>query len=72
LKEERLLWRQTKTLSRNNVIIFQKPVVELLPSTVFESWFKEKLLNLLNETTAIVMDNASYHSRLKRKIHNSS
>ncbi|XP_072400443.1 uncharacterized protein [Diabrotica undecimpunctata] len=39
---------------------------------LFEKWFKEQLLPNIPPNSVIVMDNASYHSRLLRKIPNSS
>ena len=37
-------------------------------SEVFEKWFESKLLPNLNGKCAIVLDNASYHSRQLHKI----
>jgi len=41
-------------------------------SQVFEAWFKNSLLPNLPKSSYIIMDNASYHSRLQTKIPNSS
>uniref|UniRef100_A0A6P7H1A1 Uncharacterized protein LOC114349106 n=1 Tax=Diabrotica virgifera virgifera TaxID=50390 RepID=A0A6P7H1A1_DIAVI len=41
-------------------------------STIFEEWFKNTLLPNITPGSVIVMDNASYHSRLLKKIPNSS
>ncbi|XP_072392337.1 uncharacterized protein [Diabrotica undecimpunctata] len=39
---------------------------------LFEKWFKEQLLPNIPPNSVIVIDNAFYHSRLLRKIPNSS
>ncbi|XP_072377601.1 uncharacterized protein [Diabrotica undecimpunctata] len=41
-------------------------------STIFKEWFKNTLLPNITPGSVIVMDNASYHSRLLNKIPNSS
>lgn len=43
-----------------------------MDSTVFEKWFEEQLIPNLKPSSAIVIDNAPYHSRIYEKIPNSS
>ncbi|XP_050514129.1 uncharacterized protein LOC126889663 [Diabrotica virgifera virgifera] len=43
-----------------------------MESSIFESWFERSLLPKLPPHSVIVMDNASYHSRLMKRIPNNS
>jgi transposase len=43
-----------------------------MQADIFETWFEKTLIPNLKENSVIVMDNASYHSRLSEKIPNTS
>ena len=43
-----------------------------MDADIFEHWFEEKLLKRLENPSIIVLDNASYHSRVEEKFPTSS
>ena len=62
-------------LPRNTARVFQSKKTcdyhEEMNASVFEEWFRE-VLHLLPPNSVVVMDNASYHSRLKEQLPNTS
>lgn len=56
-----------KNIKDSNLDYHEDTTAEL-----FENWFKDVLLPNLQENSVIVMDNASYHSRLLNKVPNNS
>lgn len=43
-----------------------------MTAAIFENWFEEYVLKSLEEPSIIILDNASYHSRVSEKIPNNS
>ena len=59
-------------LSAKNIKHSSADYHEDMTASLFEKWFIEQLLPNLSPNSVIVMDNASYHSRLHNKVPNSS
>lgn len=59
-------------LSAKNIKHSSADYHEDMTASLFEKWFIEQLLPNIPPNSVIVMDNASYHSRLHSKIPNSS
>lgn len=62
----------TLLLSAKNIKDSKVDYHENMSSSIFENWFERKLLPKLPPHSVVVMDNASYHSRLKQKVPNSA
>ncbi|KAI4454306.1 hypothetical protein MML48_9g00011692 [Holotrichia oblita] len=65
-------WVGEALLSAKNIKSSSLDYHEDMTSSLFEDWFVKKLLPALLSRSAIVMDNASYHSRQFIKIPNAS
>ena len=59
-------------LSAKNIKQSSADYHEDMTASLFEKWFIEQLLPNIFPNSVIIMDNASYHSRLQNKVPNSS
>lgn len=59
-------------LSAKNIKNCSLDYHEDMSASIFEDWFENCLIPKLSENSVIVLDNAPYHSRLQKKIPNSS
>lgn len=52
-------------LSAKNIVNTSADYQEDMTANLFETWFREQLLPNISANLVIVMDNASYHSRIE-------